>query len=125
MGTAGAEKTRFTCLLADDTFATLKAKTLNRADKRTGRQSNLIIRGTAGDIDVRRVSYLNGGSRIEGVREELEEGTICTITVGDPVRITGATYCGKQKINGDKFLAFTKNGISFWLYWLAPAYLKT
>jgi hypothetical protein len=128
MGTAVAEKTRFTCLVMNDEFVSLMTTTPGRADKRVGYEGELIIQGTAGDIKARRVRRLiplNGALPLRNVREELEEGTICTITVGDPVRITGATYCGVRRISGDTFLAFTKNDISFWLWGHANAFLKT
>ena len=124
MGIAVAEKTRFTCLLGNGKFVSVMATTLGRADKKTGFDGVLIIQGTAGDINARRVDCMDFGSPLYRAREELKEGTVCAITVTGIVRITGATYCGKKKISGEKFLTFTKNGFSFWLCSGTNAYLK-
>jgi len=125
LGTA-VKKTRFTCLsVRNGEFVSLMATTPGGADKKTGLSSILIIKGTAGDINARRVDCSDGGLPLYRVREELKKGTNCTIIVGDPVKITGATYWGEQEMNNYKFLVFIKNGFWFWLYSRANASIQT
>lgn len=120
--TAVAERTEeerltgFSCLV-DDEFVHVQAKGPADADEKNNENSELIIQGNAGDIGARRVEEVLGRSA-GGLREEQrpKEGALCTITVGDPVKIAGATYCGKEELGDYDFLVFTKNGIKFWAF---------
>jgi|GEM_PF-5704142 len=55
---------------------------------------------------------LAGGDIVVG--EDIKEGDECTIVLGDPYRIGGAIFRGKEEVYGTWF-AFEKGGIPFYV----------
>lgn len=126
MGTGGAVATAataekkeslelmtFTCWDGHQ-FIHVRVEDPTGADKKNDQDSVLIVEGKLKDIGARQVKEESGIS-IDELGEKLEPGVHYTITIEDPIRIANAIYSGEIEINEDKFLAFVKNGIRFWV----------
>ena len=107
---------RSTCWNLDG-FTTLTAETPAEADEKTNFESLLIIKGTARAVGARSVETLARGSNFFHAKDMIKKGDICTIEISSLLRIANSVYKGRIKIGvtADKFLAFSKKGIFFWV----------
>jgi len=108
---------RFTCWTPDG-FTTLKANSPREADEETKFESLLIIQDSRRAIGVRFIEcgILRRGRAFREIRPTIKTEAICTIEIGGILRIANTFYRSKIKtgVTGDDFLAFSKNGVSFW-----------
>ena len=119
MGTKTAKKAgvRFTFWYRGQGFTTIRAGSLNEADQRSGRDSDLIIRGTARNIGIQSIGHAGtAGKTFMDVQRIISRWALCTIEIGGSIRIANAQYGGRRTIGGDSFLTFSKNGFRFLTY---------
>jgi hypothetical protein len=108
---------RFTCWNPYG-FTTFIAESPREADKGTLFESILIIQGPRRGIRARIVECgkLRRGRTFREVKSSIKKGIICTIEIGDSLRVTNAVYKGRRKLGDtdDYFLAFSRDGVPFW-----------